>query len=110
MVGPEERKQPEKKKEKGPPIPVFTKKENATLAQKIEILKWHHAQAKPNQTATARHFDPIYPNLQLKQPRVSKWLDAEPQLQEQWNHEQQQGGSGNAKRLPLLNFDVQHAS
>ena len=65
------------------PPPVFTKKENATLAQRIEILDWHHKNGK-NQTATAKHFDPIYPNLKLKQPLVSLWLKHEAGWRNQW--------------------------
>ncbi|KAF8229914.1 hypothetical protein L208DRAFT_1284437, partial [Tricholoma matsutake] len=64
--------------------PVFTKKENATLAQQIEILEWHHKNSA-NQTATAQHFDPIYPNLQIKQPLVSSWLKDKSKWHEQWD-------------------------
>jgi hypothetical protein len=56
--------------------PVFTKKENATLVQRIEILDWFHANGE-NQSKTARHFDPIYPNLKLKQPIISEWAKDE---------------------------------
>ena len=38
--GPEERKAPSREKKK--PDPVFTKKENATIAQRIEILDGYH--------------------------------------------------------------------
>jgi hypothetical protein len=55
---------------------VFTRKENATLAQQIEILDWHHKHGK-KQIATAQHFAPIYPNLKLKQPLISSWLKEE---------------------------------
>jgi hypothetical protein len=58
-TGPVERKAPQKK-DKKPAAPGFTKKENATLAQWIEILDWHHAQDKPSQRKTAEHFAPIY--------------------------------------------------
>ena len=64
----------QKKKEK--PAPVFMHKEHATLEQCIEILNWHH-QNGANQTKMARHFDKIYPNLQIKQPLVSSWLKEE---------------------------------
>jgi hypothetical protein len=64
-------------------FPVFTKKENATLAQQIEILDWHHKNGK-NQSATARHFGPLYPNLQIKQPLISSWLKDEAMWREQW--------------------------
>ena len=50
---------------------VFTKKENATLVQRIEILDWFHANGK-HQSKTARHFDTIYPNLKFKQPIISE--------------------------------------
>jgi len=52
--------------------PTFTRKENATLAQQIEILDWHHTNGK-NQTKTVKHFNAIYPNLKLKQPVISDW-------------------------------------
>jgi hypothetical protein len=63
--------------------PVFTKKENATLAQRIKILDWHHANGK-NQSRTANHFDPIYPNLKIKQPLVASWIKDEPKWREEW--------------------------
>ena len=59
------------------------KKENSTLGQQIEILNWHHENGQ-NQSATARHFASIYPNLQIKQPKVSQWVKDEPKLCEQW--------------------------
>lgn len=65
------------------PKPVFTKKENATLAQRIEILDWHHKNGG-NQTATAKHFDSIYPNLTIKQPLVSAWLKNETRWRAEW--------------------------
>jgi hypothetical protein len=57
-------------------VPVFTKKEIATLTQRIEILDWHHKNGK-NQRRTAAHFDKCYPNLILTQPLISKWLKNE---------------------------------
>ncbi|KAJ7803292.1 hypothetical protein B0H14DRAFT_3884152 [Mycena olivaceomarginata] len=56
--------------------PTFQKKELATLEQRIEILDWYHANGK-NQSKTAKHFDPIYPNLCIKQPLVSSWVNKE---------------------------------
>lgn len=78
--------------------PVFTKKENATLAQRIEILDWHHKTGK-NQSATARHFASIYPNLQIKQPLVSAWLKEEAKWRALWE-ETSQGGQPAVKRVP----------
>jgi hypothetical protein len=63
--------------------PAFTKKENATLEQQIEILDWHYANGK-NQTKTAKHFTEIYPNLKLKQPRISDWLKNEQRRREEY--------------------------
>ncbi|KAI9057991.1 hypothetical protein FKP32DRAFT_1636736, partial [Trametes sanguinea] len=63
--------------------PVFERKENATLAQRIEILDWHHAHGK-NQSETAKHFDKIYPNLKLKQPTVSTWVKEEAMWRQRW--------------------------
>jgi Tc5 transposase DNA-binding domain/Helix-turn-helix domain (DUF4817) len=66
-----------------PKPPVFTKKENSTLEQRIEVLDWYHKNSQ-NQSATAWHFAPIYPNLKLKQPLVSTWVKEEAKLHEQW--------------------------
>lgn len=63
--------------------PSSTKKQNSTLQQRIEILDWHHKNGK-NQSATARHFAPKYPNLKLKQPLVSQWVKEEAKIREQW--------------------------
>jgi len=76
---------------------VFTKKENATLAQRIEILDWHHKNGK-NQSSTARHFAQLYPNLKIKQPLVSAWLKDEAK----WctlGEEMGQAGERSAKRV-----------
>ena len=64
--------------------PVFTKKENATLRQRIQILDWHHQSGEKNQTKTAEYWNKIYPNLCLKQPVISAWLKNEAKWQEQW--------------------------
>jgi hypothetical protein len=66
-----------------PATPVFTKKENATLTQQIEILDWHHEHGG-KQTATAQHFAHIYPNLQIKQPLISCWVKDEARWRKQW--------------------------
>ncbi|KAG5335324.1 hypothetical protein C0989_001427, partial [Termitomyces sp. Mn162] len=63
--------------------PVFTKKEVATLKQRIEILDWHNANGK-NQSKTAKHFTPLYPNLVIKQPLISAWVKEEAKWQDQW--------------------------
>ncbi len=62
---------------------MFTKKENATLAQRIEILDWFHKNGE-NQSATARHFRPIFPNLQIKQPLISSWVKEEAKWRDLW--------------------------
>ncbi|KAG6842194.1 hypothetical protein C0991_000164 [Blastosporella zonata] len=60
---------------------VFTKKQNASVKQKIEILDWHHAQGpKFSQSKTVAYWDPIYPNLCIKQPLVSAWLKDEEKI------------------------------
>ncbi|KIK80677.1 hypothetical protein PAXRUDRAFT_39775, partial [Paxillus rubicundulus Ve08.2h10] len=52
------------------------RKSNATLAQQIEILNWHHTNGK-NQSQTANYFNEIYPFLRLKQPKISDRLKHE---------------------------------
>ncbi|KAG6855198.1 hypothetical protein H0H87_006895 [Tephrocybe sp. NHM501043] len=79
---------PQEEKKKVPP--VFTKKENATIKQKIEILDWHHKYGK-SQGKTAAHWNPTYPNLCLKQPLVSAWLKGKKKIREQYMDEQSRG-------------------
>ncbi|KAJ7798122.1 hypothetical protein B0H14DRAFT_3492881 [Mycena olivaceomarginata] len=76
--------------------PTFQKKELATLEQRIEILDWYHANGK-NQSKTAKHFDPIYPNLCIKQPLVSSWVNKEQEWRATYvNHD---GAAQKVKRL-----------
>ena len=77
QVGTSEKK---KKKDTGP-----VAKENATLAQRIEILNWHHEQKK-SQRETATYFNTKYPSLQLKQPIISAWLKDEEKWRQQWEN------------------------
>ena len=70
-------------KENKKPLPVFTRKENATLAQRIAILDWHHENGK-NQSRTAREFASKYPNLKIKQPLISSWLKNEEKWRAEW--------------------------
>lgn len=65
--------------------------------QRIEILDWHHANGK-NQSKTAKHFDPIYPNLKLKQPTISSWVKDEANWRMKWMSAQSQGKGGMKKR------------
>jgi hypothetical protein len=99
VLGPEKRKEFVRTGKKADAEPVFTKKENATLHQRIEILNWHHAQLKPSQVKTAKHFDRIYPKLRIKQPLVSAWLNEEQKWRDQWTETEQQGRSTNVKRM-----------
>lgn len=84
--------------EKGKKAPVFTKKENATLKQRIEILDWHHTQ-KSSQGKTASHWNEVYPNLCLKQPTISAWLKDENRYRKQYEEALGRGQPGNAKRV-----------
>ena len=95
--GPEERKKPSREKKKADP--VFTKKENATISQRIEILDWYHKHSGPkkSQVNTAAHFDKIYPNLRLKQPIISDWVRNEVKWWKEWADLQSSGKAGNLK-------------
>ena len=95
--GPEERKVPSQEKKK--PDPVFTKNENVTIAQRIEILEWYykHSGPKKSQVKTAAYFDKIYPNLRLKQPIISDWIRNEVKWQKEWADQQSSGKAGNLK-------------
>lgn len=56
---------------------------NSTLAQRIEILNWYNLNGK-NQKRTAEHFDKIYPQLGLKQPRISDWVKNEAKMRNEY--------------------------
>jgi hypothetical protein len=86
-------KTPGKKKETAP---VFTRAEHATLAQKIKILNWYHAHGQ-KQSATAKHGAPIYPNLRLKQPKISEWARDEAKIRMEFA----QSASKSVKRMRL---------
>jgi hypothetical protein len=44
----------------------------------------------------ARHFDPLYPNLKIKQPLLSSWNKEEAKWQELWEQTNQKSDQ-NAK-------------
>jgi len=94
--GPGERKMPVQEKKAAP---VFTKKENATIAQRIEILNWYHEHSSPkkSQVKTAAHFNKIYLNLRLKQPIISDWIQNEVKWWKEWAEQQSAGKAGNVR-------------
>lgn len=49
---------------------------SAAFGQKLEILDWHHANGS-NQTKSVLNFKPKYPELNLSQPVISRWLKNE---------------------------------
>ncbi|POW12746.1 hypothetical protein PSTT_04332 [Puccinia striiformis] len=53
---------------------------NASHAEKVKVLDWHHKNRK-NQLKTAVHFADIYPHWKIKQPLISKWLKDEESIQ-----------------------------
>lgn len=99
MAGCNENKTKERAPAKKAKNPVFTKKENATLAQRIQILTWHHKSEKKSQSKTAQYWDKIYPNLRLKQPIISAWLRDEPKWRTQWANAEHSVASAQAKRV-----------
>jgi hypothetical protein len=76
--------------------PASIVKQNATVAQRIEVLDWYHENGK-SQRKTEMHFRDIYPELKIKQPLVSKWLKQEVHWRGEW---ERAGitGQRNAKR------------
>ncbi|KAN0136894.1 hypothetical protein V8E53_005335, partial [Lactarius tabidus] len=97
-----ETKAPKTKSASTHTAPVFTKKENATLAQRIEILDWYHKH-KQGQKKTAEHFAPIYPNLQIKQPLISAWLKDEAKWRAQWHKT-----NGQSDRMAKQAWQTEH--
>jgi transposase len=51
-------------------------RKTATIAQKIEVLDWYHTNGK-SQSQIAKHFDMKWPELDMKQPKVSDWIKKE---------------------------------
>jgi len=74
--GPEERKMPVQEKKAAP---VFTKKENATIAQRIRSSTGTMSIPVPKRARSRLqlHFNKIYPNLRPKQPSFSEWIQNE---------------------------------
>jgi hypothetical protein len=85
ILGPENPSvmKPSHRQDENKKLPVFTHKENATLAQRIEVLDWYHGNGK-NQMKTAREFELKYPNLRIKQPLISSWLKNEVKWRAEW--------------------------
>jgi hypothetical protein len=81
---------------KGKKKQTLVKKENMTLEQRIEILKWHKTN-KAKQWETAAHFNDIWPNLKLTQPLISDWERNAEKWQKQWEQSNSSGRS--AKRV-----------
>ena len=84
--GPDKKPKPKEIKKPNPTAsaPVFTKKEKATLAQRIKILDWYHRNGQ-NQSAAACHFQPLYSNLWLNQPVISDWVKNEQSWHDWWD-------------------------
>lgn len=81
--------------------PKALRKENASLEQRIEILNWHYANGKV-QTKTAKHFNDVYPGLNLSQPRISDWMKHEARWRAE--HKSSGGLSRSIKRV----YQTQH--
>lgn len=73
-----------------------SKKRNATLSQRIEILNWYHQNGK-NQTKTAKHFVELFPDLQIKQLLISAWVKDEAKWRDEWNKANGQQAQASAK-------------
>lgn len=84
--------------------PTFTKKENATTAQRVEILDWMKKNNEISQTRVAAHWNKIYPNLQLTQPTISSWKSSEEKWRRQFDEEKSKGHGARSKRVK----QVQH--
>ncbi|KAH9808436.1 hypothetical protein DFH28DRAFT_1196116 [Melampsora americana] len=48
----------------------------ATIAQKIKVINWHKANGE-NQTKTVEHFKLRLPELNWKQPTLSRWIKSQ---------------------------------
>ena len=67
----------QKSKRKASQKPLTTSQiSNASYAEKVQVLDWHHKNGK-RQTKTSAHFANALPHLKIKQPLLSKWLKVE---------------------------------
>ena len=60
-------------------------------------MDWYHTNGR-NQSATAKHFDKVYPNLRIKQPLVSAWVKEEAKWRDEWSNDSGTNGARTAKR------------
>ena len=60
-------------------------KQNAATEQKVEVLNWYEKNGE-NQTATAKHFASIYPDLRIKQPLVSSWVKEKEKIRKEYEN------------------------
>ena len=100
IAGPIERKKKERltNEEVAKSVPVFTKKEIATVAQHIEILDTMKKNGW-SQSKAAKELGPQYPNLKLNQPLLSSWVKDETKWQAQYNDENTKGCAGSVKHV-----------
>lgn len=102
-AGPVERKKKEKvagdaKSDKSADTPCFTKKEIATVAQRIEILDTMKSNGW-SQKQTVQKLGSQFPNLKLNQPLISPWVKDKSKWREQYNEENTRGRAGTVKRV-----------
>ncbi len=63
------------------PSDTSLSRSHATVAQKVEVLDWYHANGK-NQSKTAKYFNLKWPELDVKQPKVWDWIKKEAAIRE----------------------------
>lgn len=66
------------------------------MAQKVEVLDWYYANGK-NQSKTAKFFNEKWPDLDLKQPKVSDWIKKEENIRQL--HAQNPAVAANTRRV-----------
>lgn len=74
---------------------------NATLAEKIQVLDWHHANGR-NQGKTAAHFNEReheFWGVPMDQPKVSSWLKQEQTLRDTFNSDSRAGKMRSAREV-----------
>jgi hypothetical protein len=63
---------------------TIRQRSGVSLEEKVEILNWHHMNGQ-NQSATAKHFRSVFPNL--NQGTISRWIKDSDNIREQLSQE-----------------------
>jgi hypothetical protein len=74
-------------------------RQHATTAQKIQVLDWHNANGRV-QTKTAAFFQHKFKAMVIKQPSISKWVQSEKEIRDEYKRDPRRAKSSKHVRKP----------